>query len=61
LEKIKIDNLNKKIENDEKLLLLIVAEWCGQCKMSKELLEKIIVNYSDIVFVEIDVDDNNLW
>ncbi len=61
MEKIKIDVLNKKIETDENLVIIFTTEWCGQCKMSKELMEKIIENYSNVVFLEIDVDDNNLW
>ncbi len=62
MEKIlNLKDLNNKLKASEKLVLIASAEWCGQCRMAKLLIEKIKNDYEDVVFVEIDVDDNNLW
>lgn len=59
--KINFEELNKKIELGEVLFVSFSAEWCGQCKMSKLLIEKLKGDYPHINFVEVDVDDNGMW
>ena len=61
MEKIEFKDLNSKIEMDQNILIIFGAEWCGQCKMAKLLIKKIQGDYPNLIFVEIDVDDNNLW
>ena len=61
MEKIEFKELNNKIEMDNNLLIVFSSEWCGQCKMTKLLIEKVKSDYPNLVFVEINVDDNNLW
>ncbi len=58
---IELSDLNKKIESYDKVILMVTAEWCGECKMAKLLIDKVRNDYQDIIFMEIDVDDNNLW
>ncbi|NQX83536.1 MAG: thioredoxin family protein [Mycoplasmataceae bacterium] len=61
MERITIEELNIKILNNEVLFVSFTTEWCGQCKMSKLLINKVKKNYSNIIFVDVDVDDNDLW
>ncbi len=56
-----IDELNSLVSSGRKLLVKFSAEWCGQCKMAALLIDKVKKDYPDIEFVEIDVDDHNLW
>ncbi len=59
--RINIDQLNSLVSSGKKLLVKFSAEWCGQSKMAALLIEKVKQDYPDIEFVEIDVDDHNLW
>ncbi len=61
MERINIDTLNSMVAKGEKLLVVFSAEWCGQCKMTKMLIEQVRVDYPEIKIVEIDVDDHELW
>ena len=59
---IKQDELRKKIQNGEKLLIDFHAKWCGPCKMMKPTFEKIseeIKNSgSDVQMYTMDVELN---
>lgn len=61
MERITIQELNKRSANNEEIFVLFSAEWCGQCKMAKLLINKLKDNYKNFIFVEVDVDDENLW
>ncbi len=61
MERIDIEELNNRIKNHKLVVVIFSTEWCGQCKMSKILVEKIRKKFKDVHFFEIDVDDNNLW
>ncbi|XP_035746696.1 thioredoxin [Egretta garzetta] len=42
----------------EKLIVVdFSATWCGPCKMIKPFFHSLCEKYSDVVFIEIDVDD----
>ena len=59
--RISLDELNSKIMNEEVIFAVFSAEWCGQCKMSKLLIEKVMHDFPNVIFVEVDVDENKLW
>lgn len=59
--RINIDNLNSLVSSGKKIFVKFSAEWCGECKMTGLLIDKVKVDYPEIEFVEIDVDDNDLW
>ncbi len=59
--RINVEELNSKVASGKKLIVKFSAEWCGQCRMSSLLIEKIKHDYEDIEFVELDIDDNNMW
>ncbi len=59
--RVNVDELNTLVASGKKLLVKFSAEWCGQCKMARQLIEKVKVNYPEIEFVEVDVDDNDMW
>ncbi|BDU67470.1 MAG: thioredoxin [Candidatus Tyloplasma litorale] len=61
MKKINLKELNDLISSGDKIFIKFGAEWCGQCKMSGLLIDKLEPLYTDIKFFEIDVDDNNLW
>lgn len=61
MRKINIEELNSLVANNTTLLVKFSAEWCGQCKMASLLIDKIEGNFPEVEFVEVDVDDNNLW
>ncbi len=61
MERIQLSNLQTTLNNSSKVVVMVVADWCGQCKMLKMLMNKIINNYSEITFVEIDADLDKLW
>ncbi len=61
MERITINKLNEKLNSDNKVLLVAVADWCGHSRMLKQIIEKHKLNYPEIVIFEIDVEDNKLW
>lgn len=61
MEKILFADLSKRIESSKNLLVIISAEWCGECRMLKLLIDKIKEDYSDVTFLEIDADQEDLW
>lgn len=38
------------------IVLLFTAEWCGPCKQLKPRLEQLSKQYTNVVFLKIDVD-----
>lgn len=60
-KRVDLNELNTLVASGKKLLVIFSAEWCGQCKMTKLLIEKVQGNFPDIEIVEVDVDDNDLW
>ncbi|OWK57272.1 thioredoxin [Lonchura striata] len=43
---------------DNKLIVVdFSATWCGPCKMIKPFFHSLSEKYSEVIFIEIDVDD----
>lgn len=59
--RIDLEKLNTVVSQGGKLLVLFSTEWCGESRMTNLLIEELRENYSEIEFVEIDIDDNDLW
>lgn len=48
--------LNERLNNSQFVVLRFTADWCGPCKAIAPVVEKFAQNYSNVEFVEIDVD-----
>ncbi|XP_037230070.1 thioredoxin [Falco biarmicus] len=46
-----------KSAGDKLIVVDFSATWCGPCKMIKPFFHSLSDKYSDVVFIEIDVDD----
>ncbi|BDV03361.1 MAG: thioredoxin [Candidatus Hepatoplasma scabrum] len=57
-----IFELKQLIEKEEIVFAYFSANWCGECKMSNLVFDKLKLNYADkISFLKIDVDEEKLW
>ncbi len=53
------EKLLEKIENDEKVIVDVWAEWCGPCRIMKPIFETVSEkNESDVQMYTLNVDDN---
>ena len=53
------EKLLEKIENDEKVIVDVWAEWCGPCRIMKPICETVSEkNESDVQMYTLNVDDN---
>lgn len=50
--------VKKKIQNLEKIIVQVGANWCGPCKQLKPTMEEISQEELGVEFVYIDVDQN---
>ncbi len=50
-------NLNEVESSKGLTILKFSAEWCGPCQMFVPVYEEASLKYSDILFGEIDIDD----
>jgi thioredoxin 1 len=51
--------LQKKINNGEKIMVEFWAEWCGPCKMMKPIFEKVSTdNSSEVQMYTLNIDNN---
>ncbi len=46
---------------NSKSIIMFSVLWCGECVMVKPIFEKLANEFTDINFVEIDVDEFELW
>lgn len=52
-------DLQKKINNGDKIIVEFWAEWCGPCRMIKPIFEKVSTeNSSDVQMYTMNVDQN---
>ncbi|BDV02790.1 thioredoxin family protein [Candidatus Hepatoplasma crinochetorum] len=58
-----IFNLREEIEKNEKpIFVYFFASWCGECKMSSLIFERLKEKYEGkILFFNINVDQEKLW
>lgn len=61
MERVTLKELEQQLLINDKIFVLLVADWCGQCKMLKTSLNKHMSKFINIHFVEIDVESENLW
>ena len=54
---INTEEYNELIKNGT-VLVDFFAEWCGPCKMLGPVLEEVSVEFPDIEFVKVNVDEN---
>lgn len=51
--------LEKKINNGEKVIVELYANWCGPCKMLKPIFERVAEqNTTEVQMYTMDVDSN---
>lgn len=51
-----LKELNERLSNNKYVIIDFEAEWCGPCKALKPLLDEISETFTDITFINIDVD-----
>lgn len=61
MERITLKELKHKIESEEKVFVLVLADWCGQCKMQKTIISKYIEQFKCITFTELDTETEKAW
>lgn len=50
------DNLEKIINENEKVFVQYGAAWCGNCTMIKPKVSKLSEDYSDLKFIYVDAE-----
>lgn len=58
MENLTANEVNKLKSQGKKVLVDYWAKWCGPCKTLIPKLEQIEKEYPNIIFVKIDVDEN---
>lgn len=61
MERIAIDKFEARVNASDKVVAIATADWCGQCKMLKLIIEKVKDNYPEILFIELDTEGDKLW
>ena len=53
---LKMDDLDKTLQDNDIVLIDFWAEWCGPCRMFGPTYEKISEKYPDIAFTKVDTE-----
>ena len=51
------EEFKTKIQTEKLVLVDFFATWCGPCKRIVPDLERLESQYSDVIFIKVDVDD----
>ncbi|KAG1143634.1 hypothetical protein G6F37_012028 [Rhizopus arrhizus] len=51
------DDLKQIISSNKYVVIDFTATWCGPCRMITPILERLSVQYDNVVFVKVDVDE----
>ena len=51
------ENFNKTIEENERVLVDVYADWCGPCKMLSPTIEELERELDDVLVCKVNVDD----
>ncbi|GMM35524.1 hypothetical protein DASC09_028490 [Saccharomycopsis crataegensis] len=54
-----LDEVNNTIKSEKLTLVDFYATWCGPCKAVSPILEKLAVEYPNVQFRKVDVDESN--
>ncbi len=55
IEKSEFDNV---VGNNGKVLVDVFTTWCGPCKRVKPIFQELSLEYNDVKFVSLDLDQN---
>ncbi len=50
--------LDNEVNNNDKLVVDCYAPWCGPCKLLAPIMEELAVEFKNIKFLKINVDEN---
>ena len=54
-----LEEFEALLKDETKLIVVdFTASWCGPCQMIKPHFEKMSEDYTDVVFIKVDVDEN---
>mmetsp|Transcript_47569 Transcript_47569/g.110319 ORF Transcript_47569/g.110319 Transcript_47569/m.110319 type:complete len:105 (-) Transcript_47569:404-718(-) len=51
-------DFDKAIDVDKLVVVDFTATWCGPCQRMSPIIEKLAAEFPNIVFVKVDVDEN---
>lgn len=58
MRELTTDELTKKLDNGDKVLVDFFATWCGPCKALIPVLESISNDFAGVELIKMDVDQN---
>ena len=52
-------NVQQIVENNKYVIIDFTASWCGPCRNIAPVYEKLSLQFTNVVFIKIDVDTQN--